>query len=472
MLASLGDSAVARHAVTFLQSAVLAAALAAPSRGSAQGDVSPAQPVIPDRTFNLNDFGAVADARTLNTDAFRFAIAAVENAGGGILIVPAGIYLTGPISLCSRMNLHLDSGATILFSPHETPSGDGRMPPLLLARNAHDVAVSGAGTINGSGEAWWPGVHEFMKRRGPRPARPYLVSFDCCQRVRIEGVTLTHSPEFTLVPTHCQDVTIYGITIYNPADDATEDDGVPPEQVLKNLHKAWDDESPNTDGIDPMVSQRVLIENCLIDTGDDCIAIKANEGGVTQDILITDCTFLHGHGCTVGSGEKGGLRNMTVRRCAFLGTLVGINLESARDRGSLIENISFSDITMKDVGDAIILTSYYPNGAEVERPFSGKFVIDLFNSGHDQAQPVTTTTPHWLNITIRNVTATCIWEAGLILGLPEMPAERIVLDHVDIRAPLGFHINYAKDVTLHDVHITARHGPPLMMSDTVEGLKQ
>jgi hypothetical protein len=127
---------------------------------------------------------------------------------------------------------------------------------------------------------------------------------------------------------------------------------------------------------------------------------------------------------------------------------------------------------MKDVGEALILTCYYPNGALAERPFSGKFISDLANLGHDKAQPVTATTPHWLNITIRNVTATCIWEAGLILGLPEMPAERIVLDHVDIRAPLGIHINYAKDISLHDVHITAKHGQAVMVSDTVEGLKQ
>jgi polygalacturonase len=237
------------------------------------------------------------------------------------------------------------------------------------------------------------------------------------------------------------------------------------------LLKEWDDQSPNTDGIDPTASQRVLIRHCRIDTGDDCIAIKANSGALTQDILITDCTFLHGNGCTIGSGERGGLRNMTVRRCTFDGTAVGMNLESARDRGNLIENITYADLTMRNVGEAIIITNYYPNGARIERPYSGRFIIDLVNGGHDDPQPVTATTLHWRNITVRNVTATCIWEAGLILGLPEMPVEKLVLDHVKIEAPEGLHIGYAKDILLRNVTIKARNGSSLLVSDTVEGLK-
>jgi len=433
-------------------------------------EVSPAQPIVPDRTFKLSDFGAVADASTLNTDAFRRAIAAVDQAGGGTLIVPAGIYFTGPIDLCSGINLHLDAGATIRFSPRVAPAEDGKIRPLLLAKNAHDVTISGEGTINGSGEVWWPSVHESMRSHKPRPARPHMVVFENCLRVRVEGVTLTHSPEFNLVPTHCQDVTIDGITIYNPADDLTHDDGVAPEQVWKKLLKEWDDQSPNTDGIDPTASQRVLITHCRIDTGDDCIAIKANAGAVTQDILISDCTFLHGNGCTIGSGERGGLRNMTVRRCSFEGTAVGMNLESARDRGNLIENVTYSDLTMRNVGEAIIITNYYPNGARIERPYSGRFIIDLVNGGHDAPQPVTATTPHWRNITMRNISATCIWEAGLILGLPEMPVEKIVLDQIKIEAPEGLHIGYAKDVVLQNVSINAKHGRSLLVSDTVEGL--
>jgi polygalacturonase len=452
--------------------ASLAATPTGAGLGPEAGDVSPAQPVIPARTFKLNDFGAVADASTLNTDAFRRAIAAVDQAGGGTLIVPAGIYLTGPIDLCSGINLHLDPGSTILFSPELMPSEDGKMRPLLLAKDAHDIMVSGRGTINGSGEAWWPATRASKRNHTPEKPRPRFVVFDGCRRVRVEGITLTHSPEFNLVPTHCQDVTIDGIAIYNPADDNAKDDGLDPPQVRAHLLQEYADDAPNTDGIDPMVSQRVLIAHCRIDTGDDCIAIKANAGGVSEDILVTDCTFLHGHGCSVGSGTQGGLRHLTVRRCTFDGTKVGVHLKSARDRGGLVENVTFADLTMRNVGEAILITSYY-DAIDIHiyyRPYLKKFSIDLANGRHDEPQPITATTPRWRDVTIRNVTATCIWEAGMILGLPEMPAEKIVLDHVTIEAPEGLRVSYARDVKLRDVQIRSERGPPLIVSDTVEGL--
>jgi polygalacturonase len=292
--------------------------------------------------------------------------------------------------------------------------------------------------------------------------------------VRIEGVTLTHAPEFVLVPTHCQDVTIDSITIYNPAGDNTEFVGVDPALVRERLRKEYDFEAPNTDGIDPMVSQRVLISRCRIDTGDDCIAIKAGAGGVSEDILVTDCTFLHGHGCSIGSGTRGGLRNMVVRRCTFDGTKVGVHLKSARDRGGFVENVTFSDLTMRNVGEAILITSYY-DAIDIHiyyRPYLKRFSIDLANGGHDQAQPLTATTPRWRNVTIRNVNAICMWEAGLILGLPEMPAEKIVLDHVRIDAPEGLRINYARDVALRDVRINNSIGPSLIVGDAVERLSR
>jgi polygalacturonase len=193
---------------------------------------------------------------------------------------------------------------------------------------------------------------------------------------------------------------------------------------------------------------------------------------VTEDIVIRDCTFLHGHGCTIGSGERGGLRNVTVRNCTFQGCDVGINFESARDRGSLIENIDVSDITMTGVGEAIMLCDYYPNGALIVRSKSTQAFNDLVNGQRDSAQPITSTTPRWRNISIRNVDATCIWEAGLILGLPEMPIENIHLHDVRISAPEGLHISYVKGITLDDVQIFAKRGPPLMVSETVEGLKR
>lgn len=406
---------------------------------------APAQPKIPERTFSLKDFGAVADGTTLNTAAITRAIAAVKAAGGGTLIVPAGKWLTGPLDLCSGLNLHLETGATLLFSPEFSlySSGPNKFRPLLYAGNAYDVVISGGGTINGSGDAWWAEAHRFKleaRAKGARndtSPRPNLVGFDRCVRVRLEGITLTNSPKFNFVPARCTDVTVDGITILNP------------------------DDSPNTDGIDPSTTQRMLITRCTIDTGDDNIAVKAgaNNGDAVSDLLVENCTFLHGHGCSLGSELGAGVKNMLVRNCTFDGTDIGIRFKSDRLRGGLVENVVFENITMKNVGQAIVITSYY-----VGLPKPGE---------HDAAKSVTADTPLWRNLTIRNVTATAgRRSAGLIIGLPEMPAGPLLLENVTIEAPIGLRIGYTKDITLRGVKITAGKGEPLLLEDTVVNLKR
>jgi polygalacturonase len=426
----------------------------------------PAQPEIPARTFVVTDYGVVGDAVTMNTDGFRQAIDAVAKAGGGTLEVPPGVYLTGHIVLGSSLNLHLDRGATLLFAPPKELSYAGDfLPALLSADQVHDLEISGEGTIDGSGDAWWPAVHTSMHGEGPRPGRPHMIIIDHCARLRVEGVTLTHSPAFDLVPKHSQDVTIDGIYIYNPAPDYPTDFGVDPLVFKQKMMHDFDVESPNTDGIDPSICQRVLITHCKIDTGDDCIAIKANPGAVTEDVVIRDCLLLHGHGCTVGSGSAGGLRNMVVQRCTFRGTESGVNLESARDRGSAImENITFRDLTMENVGDAIMISDFYPTGA---RPYRNKNAGDLPDGGHGEPQAITSTTPCWHHIQISNIRATCYWEAGMILGLPEKPIDGLVLADLDIEAPHGLRISYATNVALHHVDVRVKTGDPITIYDTV-----
>jgi polygalacturonase len=414
---------------------------------AAAGDVSPAQPTIPARTFNLKDYGAVGDGKTLNTDAFKAAVAAVDKAGGGHLIIPAGDWFTGPVDLCSAIDLHLEVGATIFFSPKfEDYGAANSYRPLLRTTNAHDVKISGAGTINGHGEAWWQAAEKFKqearaaKARSDTMPRPNLVEFDRCQRVRVEGVTLTASPKFNLVPRRSQDVTIDGIKIFNP-------------------HKA----SPNTDGIDPNLCQRVWITHCVIDTDDDNIAIKSGgaAGEGVSDVLIEHCTFKHGHGCSFGSETSGTVKRVTVRDCTFEDTDIGVRLKSDRTRGGLVEQVVYENLTMKNVGQAIVITSYYP---ENTTPKPGEKV---------EAKEVGATTPKWTNITVRNVTATgCTKNAGQILGLPESPATGIVLENVKIEAPAGLRIAYAKDVTLKNVQVTAKSGEAFLIEDTVEGLKR
>ena len=409
-------------------------------------DLSPDLPKIPDKSFVLSDYGAAPEGK-VPTHLFDQAIAAVAAAGGGTLVVPAGTWFTEPFDLCSNLNLHLEKGAKILFNPdHETyrnASSKTGYRPLLFASHCHDIEISGPGTIDGYGSSWWPSAIAFKEeanaahRSSNTSPRPRLVQLEDCVRVLVQGVTLQNSPVFNLVPVRCTDVTISGITIKNP--------------YLQ---------SPNTDGIDPSVSNRVLITHCTIDTDDDNIAIKAGaEGaGVMTDVLITDCTFLHGHGCSVGSETYSGLSHVIVQRCTFDGTETAIRLKSDRRRGGLVENIIYRDITMTHVGAAISISSYYAGTTS-----------DTATDGKPFA--VTKTTPHWKDILIQNVTSVDGRKsAGAIIGLPEMPAESITLDNVRLAAPTGFKIKDATGITLKAVTIEASKGEALMTDATVKGL--
>jgi polygalacturonase len=424
----------------------LVVALAALTPSFAEGaSLQPAQPVIPARTFSLANYGAVPDGKTPNTGAFQKAIADIEKAGGGTLMVPAGNYFTGPIQLCSRLNLHLDAGAKILFSQNfdDYRIKGNTYRPLVGAKDCEDLEISGLGTFDGQGDPWWVierRVKSEARARGLPDAemgRPRMIVLENCRRVRLEGVTLSNSPMYHFVPFKCEDVTVDGITIHSPAD------------------------SPNTDGIDPSVSRRVLITRCLIDTGDDCIAVKAGTHGFgpVEDVLVTDCTFLHGHGCSIGSDTDSGVRNMTVQRCSFDGTEAGVRLKSRRGRGGLVENITYTDLTMKNVGQAIVITSYYYG-----LPKPGM---------HDEAEAVNPDTPIWRNIVVRNLVATDgTRDAGLIIGLPEMPAREITLDNVSIAARDGLRIGYADGVSLKNVRIEPKVGPELLVEDTVKNLSR
>ena len=413
------------------------------------GDFAVAKPVIPEGSVNLKDFGAIGDGKTDNSGAFRQAVGALTKKGGGTLVVPEGVWYTLPFDLASNINLHVSAHAKILFSPHfdDYKIKGKKFRPLLYTHDAHDIVISGEGTIDGNGPAWWPEAERFrieanrLHLSSNTSPRPRMVQFDHCVRVRVEGVTLTNSPVFNLVPMLCEDVTIDHVTIYNPHTSA------------------------NTDGIDPSACKRVIISNCSIDTGDDCIAVKAGSplGVVTENILITDCAFGHGHGCSIGSETYSGLKHMIVRRCSFDGTEIGVRFKSDRRRGGLVEDVTYQDLTMRNVGEAIVISSYY-QGTTTDIGSDG---------GSQKAQPVTSTTPHWKNITVKNLKAVNgTKDAGMILGLPEMPAEEITLENISIEAPKGLRMGYTQKVTLNKVQVSAQHGPVLIADKTNVDLKQ
>lgn len=406
------------------------------------GDVAPAQPVIPARAFDLRDFGAVANVAIDNAAAFKRAVAAVDAAGGGTLTVPPGVFRTGPFALCSRINLHLESGATILFSPNSADYGGGGRARQLSVNSAHDVLISGAGTIDGHGDGWWGAANALRdpvtgkQFPGTHPPRPTLLGFSNCQRIRVEGISLVNSPSLNFGTNACDDVTINGITLINPPN------------------------SPNTDGIDPGGgSRRIVIAHCHIDTGDDDICLK---GGI-QDMLVTDCAIFHGHGVSIGSNVDQ-ISNLTVRRCTFEGTATGIRIKCYAGRGGQAENLVYQDLAMKNVQVALSINSNY-QGTTIDTEGIG---ID-----HVPANPANARSTKWRHILIRNIQATgCTLTAGLIVAVPEVPVEDVTLEHISIDAPTGLRIGYTKGVTLHDVHVNVKSGEPIAIADTVEGLVQ
>jgi polygalacturonase len=383
-------------------------------------------------TCNVRDYGAKADGTTKDTSAIQAAIDACGQKGGGTVVLTAGTYLSAPIVLKSNINLHLDKGATLLGSPDHAdypPKTEFRLPdaqPLISAVDATHVSITGQGTIDGNGASWWAearGVHDFGVLG--KHLRPKLVIFDHCSHVLVEGVTVENSPMWQLVPYYSDHVTIRNVRILAPQH------------------------SPNTDAIDPFSSSHVLIEHVYSDVGDDNVAIKSGAidspgpDSPSQDITIRDCTFMHGHGVSVGSELSGGAMNILAEHITFDGTDNGIRVKANRDRGHPVYHLVFRDMEMKDVRNPIIISEYYP---KVIPPAGGV-----------AAAPVTRLTPHFHNIRIENVTATGAGMAGAIVGLPESPVTGVKLRNVNISAKTGMTIGYAT-VTGRNVVVHAAEG--------------
>ena len=394
---------------------VVAGSLLAAVDVSTAEHVKPALPSIPDRTFTLTDFGAVGDGHTFNTEAFKKAIAAVDRAGGGRLIVPQGIFRTLPFALCSNLDLHLDAGAIIqapdtfgaaglpdpstLHSQDEVRARVHTPDPLITGKNLHDVALTGTGTIDGNGAHWWAWSERAARAQPGRLIyrRPHLIVINGCARLYVADLTLTNSSMFHLVPRDITDLTIERVKVRAPFD------------------------APNPDAIDPGPVTNALIRDCDIDTGDDDIVIKS--GGT--NVLIENCTIKHGHGISIGSGTTVGIHNMLVRHCTFTGTDNGIRIKSMRGAGGPVENVRYTDIQMKHVTNAIVLDlNYVDNNRPDYKGETGKI-------------------PSIHNILIDHVSIESSKNAGQIVGLPESPITGITLQDVTITAQRDFVIKDA-----------------------------
>jgi polygalacturonase len=358
--------------------------------------------------------GAKADGQTKDTTALQRAIDQCAKGNGGVVHLTAGTYLSAPLTLRSHVHLLLDKGATLLGSrdmedyPIRTDA-PWRRVSLLHADHVEDIAITGEGTIDGSGKVWWDA--QLNRTKGtPESPRPLLIDLTNSKQILIDGVTIQNSPQYNITAFWCDGLTVRNVTILNPGRGA-----------------------PNTDGIDPVSTSHVLIEHDTIDTGDDNVAIKSGlvERGdpniPSSDIVVRDCTFRNGHGLSIGSETAGGVRNVTVERVTFSGTRQGIRIKSARGRGNDIGNFTYRDIKMDGVETPIEITNYYTG-----------MVKD------DPGQPMTEHTPRFHDITIENLTVTGAKRAAAIMGLPESPIKNLVLKNVTISAATGMVIQNAQ----------------------------
>jgi polygalacturonase len=415
------------------------------SKTVAQTEITAALPEIPVTKFNLAGYGAVGDGKTLNTDAFKKAVAAVEQAGGGRLIVPAGVYKTLPFALVSHMDLHLDAGAIIkapeTFEEYGIPDPNkaapvepggrgalGRVAPLISCpTGTTDLAITGSGTIDGSGAMFWIWSDKAARRYPPGRAivpRPALVLLSGVQRLHVDGVTLTNSPMFHLVP-RGQDIIIENLRIVAPSD------------------------APNTDAMDPG-GQRIVIRKCEIDTGDDNVALQSG----SHDVLIEDLTCLHGHGISIGSPTRAGISHVIVRRCSFNGTDNGLRIKSYRGNGGEVHDIRYSEIVMKNVRRPFDINMRYNGNA------GGPTDV-----GPREPEGHTENIPNFHDIHIVNLTVTGSPLAGRILGLPEQMARDISFANLKVQSVRGFLVQDGKDIVFDSVRIDAAIGEPLVMDN-------
>lgn len=398
----------------------------------------------PSQPYNIRDFGAKGDGKTFDTDAIQKALGECAKAGGGTVLFPPGTYLSKPLALGNHTTLVLEEGATLLASPDhnhfmKTPgdwlkaAGGSDFIPLLSGKDLTGITVTGKGVIDGNGVVWWDEAEKARQRvSGYTLPRPNLFTLQRCQKVILSGVTLRNSPKFHFVPTECEEVLVEGVTILAPENSA------------------------NTDGIDPSNCRNVTVTRCVIDVGDDNIAIKSGkkvegrESGC-ENITVIDCTFKHGHGMSIGSETVGGVRNVLVKNCTFENTENGLRIKSRRGRGGVVERVTYTDCRLVNCRPAISIMCYYQDSAH------GNFPTD------DEPQPVKETTPVFRDIVVRNVVGNSIREVGAIVGLPESLVQRVTLENVTLDGAEGLSIANARYITLKGVRIGVKTGKPFLL---------
>jgi len=450
-------------------------------------------------SFNIVKFGAIPDGNTLNTKSITAAIDACSKKGGGVVLVPSGLWLTGPIVLKSNINLHLASGATLLFTkdhsqyPLVKANWEGipqmRNQSPVSATNAVNVGITGSGIIDGNGDSWravkkdkmtesqwakllssggiasedkktWYPSEGFMKgSKMSNPGaisadkdetfynsikeflRPNLLLFTSCNKVLLEGVTFQNSPAWCLHPLMCENLTVRNVRVKNP----------------------W--YAQNGDGIDAESCKNVLIENSVFDVGDDALCMKSGRdaegrkrGMPIENVIIRGCTVYAAHGgFVIGSEMSGGARNIFVNNCTFIGTDIGLRFKTTRGRGGVVENIFIKDIYMKDIpGEAILFDMYYM--AKDPVPMAG----EKRELPKVEFKEVNETTPVFKNFHISNVYCNGAEKAIFVRGLPEMHVKEVVLENMVMQAKKGIDVQEATGITFRNISVLSDDTDPVI----------
>ncbi|MFT4094809.1 MAG: glycoside hydrolase family 28 protein [Niabella sp.] len=455
-------------------------------------------------TYSIVKFGAIPDGYFLNTKAIQQAIDICSSKGGGMVQVPAGLWLTGPIVLKSNVNLNLATGATLLFTkdksqyPLVKANWEGfpqmRNQSPISAENATNIGITGKGIIDGNGDAWravkkdkltesqwkrlvasggvlnekkdgWMPSESFAKgnmekdpgRISPEKneayyqsvkdfLRPNLVVLTSCEKVLLEGVTFQNSPAWCLHPLMSKNITVRNVFVKNP----------------------W--YAQNGDGIDLESCSNTLIENSVFDVGDDGLCMKSGRdadgrkrGMPTKDVIIRGCTVYASHGgFVVGSEMSGGVNNVYVSDCTFIGSDIGLRFKSTRGRGGVVENIFINNISMKDIpGEAILFDLYY----------MAKDPVPLHGEQRElpkvEVRPVDETTPSFRNIHISNVYCNGAKKAAFIRGLPEMHVKDITIENSVFQSDAGLDIQEATNISFNNVKVFSKNTNPVI--DIVNG---
>ena len=438
-------------------------------------------PVFPANALCIVDFGAVPDGETMNTKAINSAIRACSGKGGGTVVVPAGMWLTGPIEMANNTRLHVEAGAVVVFSPrfedYPVPARGSKVTAPIHGRGLTNVGITGPGMFNGNGHHWRPVKKEKMTERqwkeliasggvitpdgkmwwpskeamngdaylknlratkknptqeeiaGAREfLRPNMVDLTQCKNVLIDGPTFTNTPGWCLHPNDCENVIIRNTKVTN---------------------NWW---GQNTDAADINGCVNVLFYRNILDVGDDAICMKSGVNKkrefALQNVVIADCIVYKAHGgFVIGSNTDGGMKNISVKNCTFIGTDIGLRFKSARDRGGNVENIFVDGVRMKDIATSAIL-------------------FDMYYEGNNDNDLSKTRLPHFRHFDIKNIVCDDAVDAVFVRGLPDAPIESVKMENVSISSKRAMTLESVDGFTLKNIRLNFKTGPVLFANNS------